>query len=184
MEKTLEQQGWDLANGAETAEDLRDAEAWVKANIKDNDLYDDLMRAISFKVRNLYTKERQANYKAAHQKAVTKNLKKNYFRYTVNLNKNTDADLIALLEGSDNKLKLVKDALRAYITQSKQTDTDAPGKWLLTGNDYKPYRCSSCQMAVHDDQRANICPNCGKKMMSGYYSEDGTLLSNGGAENV
>ena len=183
MGKTLEQQGWDLANGAETAEELRDAEAWVKANIKDNDLYDDLMRAISFKVRNLYTKERQANYKAAHQKAVTKNLKKNYLRYTVNLNRNTDADLIALLEGSDNKLKLVKDALRAHL------DKDNEGKWIVVGRVLKngnpvALKCTACGNSPKHALSSRYCPNCGKKMMSGFYSEDGTLLSIGGAENV
>lgn len=50
----------------------------------------------------------------AHTRAVMKHNKKSYWHYNLSLNRNTDADLIELLDNADNKLKLIKNALRAY----------------------------------------------------------------------
>ena len=46
--------GWDLVNNAETRKDIIEAEAWIRTNIKDNDLFDDLMSSLAFKSRELY----------------------------------------------------------------------------------------------------------------------------------
>lgn len=55
----------------------------------------------------------------AHTEAVKKNQKKSYYRHTISLNKNTDADIIALIENSDNKAQLIKTALRSYAEHTR-----------------------------------------------------------------
>lgn len=45
---------WAIVNEAETKAQLVKAEEWVKANVNDNDLFDDLMRALSFKWREAH----------------------------------------------------------------------------------------------------------------------------------
>lgn len=42
---------WNLVNSAETKAQLSNCENYVRTNIKDNDDFDDLMMAISFKWR-------------------------------------------------------------------------------------------------------------------------------------
>lgn len=46
--------GWDIVNKAETRAEIATAEAWVRSNVKDNDLFDDLMMTLAFKSRELY----------------------------------------------------------------------------------------------------------------------------------
>lgn len=52
--KNLITLAWDIVNKAETRADIVNATAWVRENIKDNDLFDELMMALSFKSRELY----------------------------------------------------------------------------------------------------------------------------------
>jgi hypothetical protein len=62
----------------------------------------------------------------AHVRAVMKHNKKSYWHYNLSLNRNTDAELIEMLDGADNKLGLIKDALRDYAKKLKrraQTET-------------------------------------------------------------
>lgn len=49
--------------------------------------------------------------KKADKKFITKNIKK----VTIDLNRNTDADIIAYLEKQDNKLGTIKKLIRAEI---------------------------------------------------------------------
>lgn len=56
----------------------------------------------------------------AHTRAVMKYNKKSYWHYNLSLNRNTDADLIEMLDASDNKLRLIKDALRVYARPSNE----------------------------------------------------------------
>ncbi|MDY6339444.1 MAG: hypothetical protein SPL61_07405 [Saccharofermentans sp.] len=62
--------------------------------------------------------EKQYKASEAHTRAVIKHNKKSYWHYNLSLNRNTDADLIEVLDKSDNKLKLIKDALRAFVRPS------------------------------------------------------------------
>ncbi len=62
----------------------------------------------------------------AHVRAVMKHNKKSYWHYNLSLNRNTDAELIEMLDGADNKLGLIKDALRDHAKKLKrraQTET-------------------------------------------------------------
>ena len=51
--KKLNQQGWDLVNNAETIKEVNEAETWIRTNIKDNDVFDELMMALSYKHREM-----------------------------------------------------------------------------------------------------------------------------------
>ena len=52
--KNLITYAWDLVNNAETRKEIIEAEAWIRANIENNDLFDDLMMSLAFKSRELY----------------------------------------------------------------------------------------------------------------------------------
>lgn len=56
--------------------------------------------------------------RVSHVKSAAVCKKASYWQYNLSLNRNTDADLIELLDNSDNKLKLIKDALRKYAAKS------------------------------------------------------------------
>ena len=56
----------------------------------------------------------------AHTRAVMKYNKKSYWHYNLSLNRNTDADLIEMLDASDNKLGLIREALRLYLKKQNK----------------------------------------------------------------
>lgn len=53
------EKAWEMVNNAESRNDISKAEAFIRANIKDNGEFDELMMALSFKSRELY---RHARY--------------------------------------------------------------------------------------------------------------------------
>lgn len=62
----------------------------------------------------------------AHVRAVIKHNKKSYWHYNLSLNRNTDADLIEMLDNADNKLGLIKEALRDYSQDLKHRKETEP----------------------------------------------------------
>ena len=52
------EKAWEMVNNAESRNDITKAEAFIRANIKDNDEFDELMMALSFKSRELYRHSR------------------------------------------------------------------------------------------------------------------------------
>lgn len=55
----------------------------------------------------------------AQQRAVEKYDRENTVRMSLKFNKNTDADIIAVLERSGNKQGMIKAALREYMIRHK-----------------------------------------------------------------
>ena len=45
---------WNKVNEAETRADIIAVTSWIRSNIKDNDLFDELMMALAYKSRELY----------------------------------------------------------------------------------------------------------------------------------
>lgn len=45
---------WDIVNKAETISEIASAEGWVRSNVTDNDLFDELMMTLAFKSREAY----------------------------------------------------------------------------------------------------------------------------------
>lgn len=45
---------WTIVNDAETEEQIGQATEWVKSYVNDNDLFDDLMTALSYKFREMH----------------------------------------------------------------------------------------------------------------------------------
>ena len=56
------------------------------------------------------------------QKAIMKWQKNNLLQMKINLNKETDADIIEYLDSCPNKQGLIKDLLRQHIAKEKATD--------------------------------------------------------------
>lgn len=54
---------------------------------------------------------------AAHNRATAKYDAENTRFFGLKFNKKTDADIIAFLEGAENKQAAVKEAIRAYISK-------------------------------------------------------------------
>ena len=55
MKKTITREDlWAFVYRADTPKKIRIAEEWLKRNVKDFELFDDLMRALSLQSRNYY----------------------------------------------------------------------------------------------------------------------------------
>lgn len=54
----LVERAWNMVNGVQTRADIIKAETFIRENIKDNDIFDDLMMSLSFQSRELYHAER------------------------------------------------------------------------------------------------------------------------------
>lgn len=67
-----------------------------------------------------YKNKNPESMRAAHNKAVAKYHKKSYWHYNLSLNKSTDAELIEMLDASDNKLGLIREALRLYLKKQNK----------------------------------------------------------------
>ena len=90
---------------------------------EDDELTDVQGKAINDCLGELWEEAHRSHYSEAQKRATLKWKKENIRRIELNFNKETDSDILEVLDAQENKQGFVKELIRQWMTDSKSIST-------------------------------------------------------------